>query len=174
MPEFLKQDKQAVGGQDPTQFRMIKNYVGGLSVVLNPYDFAIPPRRIDFRFDQEVQYIPAKFAIGVFVSDGALKQMEKGYYTFENLETLIKMAEDLGYHVPDSIKEPKISLKDLKALLKKGDVKEMEKTLINASSKVIGDLVTLAKKMYSDLSVNTVQYIEKKYKVSLEPINLDA
>jgi hypothetical protein len=100
--------------------------------------------------------------------------MEKGYYTFENLETLIKMAEDLGYHVPDSIKEPKISLKDLKALLKKGDVKEMEKTLINASSKVIGDLVTLAKKMYSDLSVNTVQYIEKKYKVSLEPINLDA
>jgi hypothetical protein len=175
MPEFKIQEKPAVNAaQNPSQFKMIKNYVGGLAVIINPYDFSIPARRIDFKFDQELQYLPAKFAIGVFVSDDALRQMEKGYFTFENLEILIKMAEDLGYYVPDSIKEPKITLKELKNLLKKGDVKEMEKTLLNASSKIIGDFITLAKKMYSELNVSVVQYIEKKYQVSLEPINLDA
>ena len=44
----------------PTQFVMIKNAVGGLTVTLEAHDFSAPARRIKFKFDQERNYIPAK------------------------------------------------------------------------------------------------------------------
>ena len=47
------------------------------------------------------------YALGVFVTPSALKQMELGYFTFENLDTLIKMAERLVFMYRTQLKTQK-------------------------------------------------------------------
>lgn len=178
MPELVKKETLVQAPQAPqapvvTQFVMVKNYEGALAVMLDPHDFSTPARRVNFNFDVERQHVPAKYAVGTFVTDNAMKQMEKGYFTYENLDVLIKMAEDMGYYVPDSIKEPKISLKDLRQVILKGDAKELSKLMMNASRKNIDDLLSVAKRYYASLSTGMVQYIEKTYKASLAPISLN-
>jgi hypothetical protein len=158
--------------QYPTQFIMIKNAVGGLSVQVEPYDFSAPSRRVSFKFDQERNYLPAKWAVGVFVSTSALKQMELGYFTFENLDVLIKMAEDLGLYVPDSIKEPKVTLKEIAKALRSGEKSELEKITKNMTTKVKKDVMATAQKMYNALNHSTIEFLEKELKVSLKPVDL--
>lgn len=154
-------------------FVMVKNYRGGFGVTLEPWDFSAPARPIRFKFDQEKQHVPTKWALGIFVTPLAIKLLEEGYYTFENLHVLIKMAEDLGLYVPDSIKEPKINLRDLKNALLKNDLAAVKKFMMNASQKLIADFVTLARQNFSLLSVAMVTYIQSTFKVSLEEINLN-
>ena len=94
---------------DPKQFVLKKNVSGGLAVVLEAHDFSVPARKVVFNFNENINYVTTKYALGVFVTPSALRQLEKGYFTFEKLDTLIKMAEELGYYVPDSIKDPTIN-----------------------------------------------------------------
>lgn len=156
----------------PNHFRMIKNAVGSLVVNLEPADFSMPARKFRLGYDQDYKVIPSKWAVGVFVSESALKQMELGYFTFENLDVLVEMAEEMGHYVPDSIKNPKISVKDMKKALRSGDVKALDNVMLNASAKNIKDLIALAKSMHSRLNVNMVQHIENTYNVSLAPVDL--
>jgi len=165
-----------IQSKKPTQinsFVMVKNYRGGFGVKLEPWDFSAPARSIRFKFNQEQQHIPTKWALGVFVTPLAIKLMEEGYYTFENLHVLIEMAEDLGLYVPDSIKEPKINLKELKNALLKNDLVTVKKLMMNASKKLIADFVALARQNLSQLSVAMQTYVESTYKVSLQTINLN-
>lgn len=157
----------------PASFVMVKNVVGALAVKLDPYDFMAPARMVRFRFDEERQYVPLKWAIGVFVSNDALKQMEHGYFTFENLKELINLAEEMGHFVPDPIKSPKISLKDMQKALLGSDMKELERIIMIMNSKIRKDLIALAKKLYNRLSVKVVQYLEKNLAVSLQTVVLD-
>ena len=46
------------------------------------------------------------------------------------------MAEDAGIYVPDSIKEPKTTLKELKNLVLTNDVKSIEQKMFNADKKI--------------------------------------
>ena len=159
--------------EKPKQFVMVKNCQGGLVVPLEAHDFSTPRRRIVFKFDQERQVIPLKWAVGVFVTDEAMKQMEKGYFTFENLQTLIEMAEEMGHFVPDPIKEPKVTLKEMQKALKNGNVKELEKITTIITPKIKRDLTKTVQKMYNSLNVTTIKFVEQKLGVSLEPVQLD-
>lgn len=156
----------------PKQFVMIKNFRGGLSVELQPYDFSTPPRTIQFKYDMESQYIPVKMALGVFVTPNALNQMIKGYFTFDNLQVLIEMAEQMDLFVPEEIKSPIVTLKEIRTALLKNDTKLIERMMFNASTKLIKDLIGTAQKVYPSLNNNVIEYIQKKYKVSIAPVNL--
>lgn len=166
--------KPKVEATKPKQFVMIKNCEGGLVVPLEAYDFSTPRRRIAFKFNQDRQYIPVKWAVGVFVTPEATKQMEKGYFTFENLEVLIEMAEEMGYYVPDSIKEPKVTLKEIAKALRDSDIKELEKITSYLTPKIKRDLTKTAQKMYTTLNVSVIEFLEKKLQISLKPVSLDA
>lgn len=156
----------------PTQFVMIKNAVGGLVVKLESHDFSTPLRTINFKFDQERNYVTTKWALGVFVTPSALHQMELGYFTFENLDILIEMAEDFGYYIPNSIKEPQVTLKDIAKVLRSGEISELEKITSRLNTKLRNDLIASAQKMYSILNTNTISYLEKKLNISLKPVDL--
>lgn len=164
--------KEPVKKAKITQFVMIKNTAGGFSVELEPHDFSAPARRISFRHDQKRNYIPVKWAVGTFVSPSALRQMELGYFTFENLEALIEMAEEMGYYVPDSIKDPKLTLGEIARVIRKGDLNEMEKMTSLLTSKTRRDIIATAQKLYDNLSVSTVMFLEEKLQVILKPISL--
>jgi len=157
----------------PNSFIMVKNHRGGLSVMLEPYDFSAPARKIRFKYNQDVNHVPTKWALGVFITQESLSMMERGYFFFENLELLIQMAEDAGLYVPDSIKEPKVTLKELKILVLNNDIKSIEQKMFNANKNLIGDLVEIARKNIDRINVATVNFIEKKYNVTLKPINLN-
>ena len=156
-----------------TSFVMVKNYRGGMSVDLEPYDFSAPMRRISFNFDQEKQHVPLKWALGIFVSQNSMKMFEKNYFTFEDLETLIEMAEEAGLFVPDSIKEPKVTSRQLQKIITKNDLPEFKKVMVNADKTKIGDMVAIARKVLPKLNYETIRYIEETYKISLKTINLD-
>lgn len=156
----------------PKQFVMIKNAVGGLTVKTEAFDFSVPARNIVFKFDQDRNYLMTNYALGVFVTPSALKQMELGYFTFENLDTLIKMADEAGIYVPDSIKDPKVTLKDIAKALRSGEQVELDKLTKNLNRKIRNDIIVTAQKMYNNLQQGVISYLEKKLGVSLKPIDL--
>lgn len=170
MAEYVRTTVQSVA---PKSFVMIKNYRGALGVKVDPYDFSAPAREIHFTWDQDSQHVPTKWALGVFVTQQALKTMEQGVFTFENLDLLIRMAEEAGLYVPDSIKEPKILIKDIKEILLKNNLPELKKLMLNASKKTIQNLINESKKILPKLNTEIVNYIENAYKISLSPIQLD-
>jgi len=155
-------------------FVMIKNVEGALAVNLEAHDFSTPARTIHFRFNQDRQQIPMKWAVGTFVSTSALQQMESGYFTFENLSELITVAEEMGYFVPDSIKEPKVDIKDIRKALLADNRKALEQFTLNMSTKTRGDILSISRNLYSKLNTGTIEYLEGKLGVSLKPVDLSA
>jgi len=157
---------------NPQSFVMVKNVEGALAVNLDAHDFSTPTRTIHFRFNQDTQHIPLKWAVGTFVSTGALQQMESGYFTFENLQELIKVAEEMGYYVPDSIKEPQVNIKDIRKALIDDNRKVLEKFFLNMSTKTRADMLSIARSLYSKLNTGSIEYLEGKLGVSLKPVDL--
>lgn len=165
-------EKETQEKKVPQSFAMVKNVSGALTVNLEAHDFSTPARAIRFRFNQEKQQIPLKWAVGTFVSTSALLQMERGYFTFENLEELIKVAEEMGHYVPDSIKEPQFEIKDIRKALLDDNRKALDRITQNMSSKTKADLLSLSRKYYKKLNAGTIEYLEKKLAVSIKPIDL--
>ena len=64
--------------------------------------------------------------------------------------------------------------REIRALLKAGDINKMKKLLMNANAKIKRDIVDIAKQLYTSLNMNVVQFIEGELKVSLKPIDLNA
>ena len=157
----------------PVNFKMVKIFPGAMGVTLEAYDFSTPPRPFNFPYDMEYKVIPLKWAVGVFVSDNALRQMELGQFTFENLDTLIEMAEELGQYVPDSIKEPKITTKDIKQAVKSNDVQKVEALYSRLNPTTRQTLLAVGRKFYNGLKVEVINSIEKFLGVSLQTVNLD-
>jgi hypothetical protein len=183
MTQYVRKEKVAEVVTNPTpqktnevpkNFTMVKNCPGSLVVNLFIQDFTAPERKIRFSWDQEYQYIPTKWALGVFVTDSALKQLKEGYFTFENLDLLIKLADEEGYYVPESIRENKTpTLKEIKRVLLTNNKKEVQNLMQNASNKVVADLIISAREIYKSLSVDLVTWIEKTYKIGLAPIEIN-
>jgi hypothetical protein len=173
MPEITRQEKQDKKAY-PKQFKMVKNFRGSFSTVLEPYDYSAPARKVSFVHSDESQMVPAKYALGAFVNNIAMKQMEKGYFTFENLEILLQMAEEEGLMVPDSLFKQKVyTFREIKEILASGDVSKVEKLVTNASPKTLSDTKSFAIKMYGGLNMSVIAFLEKFFKVHLAPISLD-
>ncbi len=168
---YVKPEEQNVVANRST-FVMVKNVVGALAVDLESHDFSTPTKTFRFRFNQDTQHIPAKWAVGTFVSPGALNQMENGYFTFDNLGELIKLAEGMGYYVPDSIKEPKVTLQEIKKILLGDNLKALERITKQMSTKTRSDLISLGQKYYGKLNAGTISYLEQALGSSLKPIDL--
>ena len=159
---------------NPSQFVMVKNIDGRLLVNLESFDFSAPARAIAFNFDQDKTYVQLKWALGVFVTPDALKMMEEGYFTFENLSKLIQMAETQGFYVPESIKEPQFSLREIGDILKEGDTKKLDTLTLNLTTKLRGDIISTATKYYGVLKSDVINSLENKLNVSLKPVDLNA
>jgi hypothetical protein len=163
----------AIKDTNPSQFTMVKNIDGRLLVNLEAFDFSAPARAIAFNFDQDTTYVQTKWALGVFVTPDSLKMMEEGYFTFDNLSKLIQMAEAQGFYVPESIKEPQFSLKEIGNILKEGDTKKLDSLTLNMTTKLRGDIINIATKNYGSLQSDVVNYLEKKLNLSLKPVDLN-
>ena len=135
--------------------------------------FLAPTRTIRMNWNENLHYLPADWALGVFVTPSALRQLEKGYFTFENLDILIEMAEEKGFFVPEAIKKPKINAHDIKKVLLTNDIEALKRLMLNANSVNISDLVAVARAVLPRLTNNLVDYIESTYKIRLEVVNLD-
>jgi hypothetical protein len=155
MTQYIRKDtnEQEEVKEFPKTFVMNKNCRGYLTVVLDTFDYSAPSRELMFSFDQDTMYVPWKWALGVFVTRSAEKMMVNGFFTFEKLELLIEMAEYEGLFVSDSIKQPKVTTKELRKLVMKNDVDGLKQKMFNANSKTINDLVGLAKKAYDKLNI---------------------
>lgn len=175
MAEYIRKPTETpvVKKEFPTSFVMVKNVRGSFALDIEPYDFSSPAREIYFTADLENQRLPAKLAVGVFVTPQASKLMDRGYFTFENLQGLVALAESLGIYVPDSIKEPKVELKDMRIVLFKNDLAGIKTVMMNASKKTVGDFISEARRLLGKLNMETVGYIEKTYGVRLAPVDLN-
>jgi len=157
----------------PKNFKMVKIFPGAVGVSLEAYDFSTPPRPFDFAYDTDYKIIPLKWAVGVFVTDSAIKQMELGIFTFEDLDTLIEMAEELGQYVPDSIKEPQVTKKEIKKIVRSNDVKAIELLFMRLNSTTRQTLLAVARDYYSSLTAGTIDAIEKNLGAPLQIVNLE-
>lgn len=158
--------------REPTQFVLVKNCVGSITIVLESYDFGVPARSLRLDHKQSTAYVMTRHALGVFVTPNALQQMEQGYFTFENLAELIKMAEEKGFYVPDSIKEPQVSLKEIADILREGDEKKVTGLVANLNSKLANDIASAGRDLYPRLNQLTINILEKALKTSLASVDL--
>ncbi len=168
----VEEQKVEAPKKRPAQMELVKNFDGRLTVTLNAHDFSTPPINIKFDHLQEKRYVPAKYALGVFNTPGALKQFGKGYFTFSDMETLLEWAEELGYYVDEMVRERKITAREIKEALRAGDLKPMKEILELGDAKVLKDVVSHARKGYNELNVSMIKLIEGKLNVSLTPVDL--
>lgn len=175
MTQFVRKDpsKEEEVKNYPQNFTMVKNYRGAISVFLEPFDLSAPGRLINMKYNKEFQVVPTKWALGVFTTDGATIQLDKGYITFQDLDLLIELAESEGLYVPDSIKDPKITIRQMQKTLIKNDVDAIKKLMVHASKKTIRDFIAAAKEVRSRLTYDTIAYLQKTYGAILDDINLD-
>jgi len=155
------------------RFTMVKNFGGGLAVLLESEDYSVPARKIVFGYQEEEKQIPVKWAIGTFVSDSAMKQLKLGYFTFKELDELIAMAEDMGHYVPDYVRAPEVTIRELRKIIRSGNLGELKRVFPGLSKKDKTDLVAMGQKLYNNLNMSIISYIESELKVSLTTINLD-
>ena len=177
MTQFIRKEQTLKDGEAtkiyPQNFTMVKNYRGGISVFLEPFDLSAPGRTISMRYDKEFQVVPTKWALGVFTTDGALNQLDKGYIAFKDLDLLIELAESEGLYVPDSIKDPKITIKEMRKALIKNDLSVIKTLMGNANGKLIRDFVGAARAVREKLNYGTINYIKETYSAILDDVDLD-
>lgn len=174
MTQFVKKElAEELQKEYPRNFTIVKNRRGGLAFQLQPFDYSAPERLIFMKWDKEFEVLPTKWILGIFTNEGPLRQLERGYFTVQNLDLLIELAESEGLYVPDSIKEPKITIKQMEKALIKGDIALIKTLMALATKKDIQDFVDAARRVITRMNYETVAWVQNTYKVSLATINLD-
>lgn len=159
--------------KERTFFKMIKTIDGHLVVEVDYNDFSGPKTRLDFKWNEPHKIIPVKLALGVFVTGDALNMMRKGLFTFEDVDILVEMAEDLGYYIPEDLFKYKYSDKDIRTILVTNRIEEVEKLFINADATVKRNILSAANVVFKELTHSTISFLEEKLGVAVNPINWD-
>ena len=74
----------------------MKNVKGGLTIKLESWNMQLPTRFFRFLGNVEQIAIPEEYALGLFVSDGALNMLKNGYFTVSNYSELQRKAKEIG------------------------------------------------------------------------------
>ena len=135
---------------------------GGVSIYLQDIEGSLPARW--FSMDHKVSRIgvPLNYALSIFVDSSVESMMRKNLFEIENLDSLIKEAEELGYIAPseEEVKEltaPKRTKEMLLAILKGGNEKKLRELFESSDKERAVEIITAS---YKDFSMDTIQKIE--------------
>lgn len=141
-------------------YTFVKNVKGGLSITLDSWNMQLPRRVFTLRHNIEQIAIPEDYALGLFVSSGALDMYKNGYFTIADFKSLKEKAKDLGLFVEQ---EPNyvVSVKDIDKMVKGNDEKAIDKLIGRGNAVELNNLFIAARENYETLTSNVISKIEK-------------
>lgn len=141
-------------------YTFVKNVKGGLSITLDSWNMQLPRRVFTLRHNIEQIAIPEDYALGLFVSSGALNMYKNGYFTIADFKSLKEKAKDLGLFVEQ---EPNyvVSVKDIDKMVKGNDEKAIDKLIGRGNPVELNNLFIAARENYETLTSNVISKIEK-------------
>lgn len=141
-------------------YTFVKNVKGGLSITLDSWNMQLPRRVFTLRHNIEQIAIPEDYALGLFVSSGALDMYKNGYFTIADFKSLKEKAKDIGLFVEQ---EPNyvVSVKDIDKMVKGNDEKAIDKLIGRGNPVELNNLFIAARENYETLTSNVISKIEK-------------
>lgn len=140
-------------------YTFVKNVTGGLTITLDSWNMQLPTR--DFRFTGSIEQItiPEEYALGLFVSDGAMYMLRNGYFTIANYHDLQKKAKEIGLFADDEILKV-YSKAEIEKFLLKQDSKKIAEIIKRDLSVEMDNLIALAREHLDKLPSNIITQIE--------------
>lgn len=140
-------------------YTFVKNVKGGLTITLDSWNMQLPTRDFNLVGNVSQIAIPEDYALGLFVSDGALTMLESGYFTVVNFNDLRKKAKEIGLFADRVIDKCYTVAEIENFILKQNSSKITE--IIKRNRKVEFDnLVVLAREHFDKLPSNIIKQIE--------------
>lgn len=140
-------------------YTFVKNVKGGLTITLDSWNMQLPTRNFNLIGNVRQIAIPEDYALGLFVTDGALSMMKSGYFTVANFAELQKKAREIGLFADEEV-ENCYSIEDIEKILVKQNSKKVEEIIARNKRVEIDNLITLAREHIEELPSNIVRQIE--------------
>lgn len=112
----------------PRTFTFVKNVKGWLYIDLETYDMMGARKTFVFGPTVDKLVIPYPYALGLFVSQGAMDMYEQGIFTIENVNELYKAGVEQGFVARES--KPEVTL-----------LVDIENAVKNNKTKIFKELV---------------------------------
>lgn len=147
-------------------YTFVKNIAGQLRISLESYN--MQNARQDFVIPAGVEkvIIPYQYALGMFVTPSAKKQYDLGYFTIEDIDSLIEEATSYGLVADASQKV--LSIKELAMLLQNNDVAKIEALIKRENPVETANLFTLVRENYDKIPSGVLSKIETLCGVELK------
>jgi hypothetical protein len=140
-------------------YTFVKNVKGGLTITLDSWNMQLPTRNFNLIGNVRQIAVPEDYALGLFVTDGALSMMKSGYFTIANFAELQKKAREIGLFADDEV-ETCYSIEEIEKILVKQNSKKVEEIIARNKRVEIDNLITLAREHIEELPSNIVRQIE--------------
>ena len=112
----------------PRTFTFVKNVKGWLYIELETYDMMGPSKMFTFGPTVDKIVIPYQYALGLFISQGALSMFRHGIFTIENINELYKAGVEHGFVAREE--RPEVTLMvDIENAIKNNKVKAFKDLL---------------------------------------------
>lgn len=148
-------------------FTFIKNIKGGLGITLSSYDMMLPERTFVIPYNADRIAIPEQYALGLFISEGALNQYRNGFFTVQNIDELEAAAATIGLFAEQE-KVEIYSKEEIEKALKANDHTVIDKVLERQNYVETTNLITSAREQIDSLSKSAIDKIGKACGVELE------
>lgn len=140
-------------------YTFVKNIAGQLRISLETYnmqnamqDFVIPA-------GVEKVIVPYQYALGLFVSPSALNQYRAGYFTVEDIESLVADAREYGL-VAAQEEKTVLTIKEVAVLLQENNIKQIESLIQRRNPVELANLFTLVRENYDKVPAGILTKIE--------------
>lgn len=140
-------------------YTFVKNVKGGLTITLESWNMQLPTR--DFRLMGNVEQIavPEEYALGLFVSDGALNMLKNGYFTVLNYSELQRKAKEIGLFADAEIIKT-YTKDDIAKFISKQDSNKIAEIIERNIRVEMDSLITIARENFDQLPSGIITQIE--------------
>lgn len=148
-------------------FKIKKTIPGNVLFILHPVSNPLLTKEIYLTDKRPFQYLPLDWAMGIFVDDGNMKLYEKGMFTFENNDELVKAAYAKGYYFGEVLEftpAKEDNEKEILAILMSGNRQSINKAITDNGKDMI---IQVAAAHINELNTGVVRMLEGMLKVQL-------
>ena len=147
-------------------YTFVKNVKGSLTFPLDSYNMSLPTKMFTIPVNADRVIVPFPYAMGLFITDAAMKQYENGYFSILDYESLKQSAEEIGF-LPRTAVENKYTPKYIEKTLVDGDVNKVKDILNNGGKAAVDTLLVIAKENYEQLNNSIIRTISDTCGVEL-------
>lgn len=148
-------------------YTFVKNIGGQLRITLETYNMQNAAQDFVMPAGVDKVIVPYQYALGLFVTPAALSQYKLGYFTIENVESLIEEATQVGLTIPQD-RNKVLSLRDIAQLIQSGNTNAIEDLLRRGNPVERDNLFLLVRENYDKIPSGVLTKIETVCGVELK------